>query len=407
MRLTPQTAASFVLADIDRAFALDPYPDYRILRDHAPMCRQPDGSYVVTRYDDVRKALGDAEVFSSDKRVDFKPRFGDTPLYEHHTTSIVFNDPPYHTRVRRLLAPFFAARVLRKMEHSIGAMVDKLLDSAATRGTIDIVEEFALVIPLNLIGDLLGIPFGERQPLRAWAKAILGALEPIRTPAELAQGNEAVVNFKAYLRDLIADKRARPPPADNMDVLWALVNADDAGAGLSELEILHNAIFMLNAGHDTTGSLIANGVDLLLRYPQQMQRLVDEPALIKSAIEEMLRFESPLQIGNRRTRHNTELGGIELAAGSFLHLIIASADHDERQFADADQFDVSRSPNKHLAFAHGIHTCAGNSVARIEAAVAFSKLLERFPNMRRAASTKRPQRSRFRVVEQLLVRLER
>ena len=407
MRLTPQSAASFVLADVDRAFALDPYPDYRILRDHAPMCRQPDGSYVVTRYDDIRQALGDAEVFSSDKRVDFKPRFGETPLYEHHTTSIVFNDPPYHTRVRRLLAPFFAARVLRKMEHSIGVMVDKLLDRAATRGTVDIVEEFALVIPLNLIGDLLGIPFGERQPLRAWAKAILGALEPIRTPAELAQGNQAVVNFKAYLRDLIADKRARPPPADNMDVLWALVNARDTGAGLSELEILHNAIFMLNAGHDTTGSLIANGVDLLLRYPQQMQRLVDEPALIKSAIEEMLRFESPLQIGNRRTRHGTELGGVELAAGSFLHLIIASADHDERQFADADQFDVSRSPNKHLAFAHGIHTCAGNSVARIEAAIAFSKLLERFPNMRRAAPTKRPQRSRFRVVEQLMVTLER
>ena len=407
MRLTPATAASFVLADVDRAFALDPYPDYRILRDHAPMCRQPDGSYVVTRYADIRQALGDAEVFSSDKRVDFKPRFGDTPLYEHHTTSIVFNDPPYHTRVRRLLAPFFAARVLRKMEHSIGVMVEKLLDRAAARGTIDVVEEFALVIPLNLIGDLLGIPFGERQPLRAWAKSILGALEPIRTPAELAQGNQAVVNFKTYLRDLIADKRARPPPAENMDVLWALVNARDTGAGLSELEILHNAIFMLNAGHDTTGSLIANGVDLLLRYPQQMQRLVDEPALIKSAIEEMLRFESPLQIGNRRTRHHTELGGVELAAGSFLHLIIASADHDERQFADADQFDVSRSPNKHLAFAHGIHTCAGNSVARIEAAIAFSKLLERFPKMRRAAPTKRPQRSRFRVVEQLLVTLER
>ncbi|MCB1747991.1 MAG: cytochrome P450 [Gammaproteobacteria bacterium] len=409
-RLTAASAADFVLATSDHAFAVDPYPDFATLRAHAPLCRQPDGSYLLTRYADLLQVFGDPVLFSSDKRVDFKPRFGDSPLYEHHTTSIVFNDPPYHTRVRRLLAPFFAHRVLRQMEDSIARMVDALLDRAAERGTIDIAQEFATVVPLNLIGELLGVPYDERNPLRAWANAILGALEPVRSAAELATGNRAVEDFKAYLRTLIARKRANPPGADAMDVLWALIEASEGDADdadtLTELEILHNSIFMLNAGHDTTGSLIANGVDLLLRYPEQRARLQDEPALIKSAVEEMLRFESPLQIGNRRTTAATSLGGVDLAPGTFLHLGIAAANRDPARFDQPETFDIARNPNKHLAFAHGIHTCAGNSVARIEARIAFGKLLERFPRFERAGPTVRPHRSRFRVVESLPVRLE-
>ncbi len=405
MSLTPDTASRFILSDVDLAFAQNPYPDYTVLRDHAPYCAQPDGSLVLTRYDDVKHVMSDPALFSSDKRIDFKPKFGDTPLYEHHTTSLVFNDPPYHTRVRRLLGPFFAARTLRQMEGSIGTMVDKLLDRAAEKGTLDIVKEFALVIPLNLIGDLLGVPYDEREPLQGWANLILGGLEPIRTQQQLDDGNRAVEEFKEYLRSLIAHKRANPPTADSMDVLWALLEASRESDGLSELEILHNSIFMLNAGHDTTGSLIANGVDLLFRYPEQMRRLIQNPQLAKSAIEEMLRFESPLQIGNRRALRATELGERSIPAGTFLHLIIAAANRDDRQFPDPESFDIGRDPNRHLAFAHGIHTCAGNSVARIEAQIAFTRLLARFPRMTQAAPTVRPRRSRFRVVEQLMVDL--
>jgi len=404
-RLTAATAHDFVLARVDREFALDPYPDYAMLRAHAPLCRQPDGSVLLTRYEDVREVLGDSARFSSDKRVDFKPRFGDSPLYEHHTTTIVFNDPPYHTRVRRLLAPFFAARVLRQMEASIAAMVDSLLDRAAARGRIDIVSEFALVIPLNLIGDLLGVPYDERAPLQAWAKQILGALEPVRTPAQLAAGNRAVEEFKDYLRDLIARKRRAPPAAQGHDVLWALIEASEGADGLTELEILHNSIFMLNAGHDTTGALIANGVDLLCRHPDQARRLRESPELIKSAIEEMLRYESPLQIGNRRATEPVRIGGEILPAGTFFHLAIAAANRDEREFPDPERFDIARTPNRHLAFAHGIHTCAGNSVARIEAAIALRKLFERFPRLRQVEAAERPERSRFRIVDRLLVDL--
>jgi len=409
VRLTPTTAANFVLAQSDHEFARDPYADFAQLCAHAPVCRQPDGSYLLTRYDDVKAVFSDPALYSSDKRVDFRPRFGDSPLYEHHTTSIVFSDPPYHTRVRRLLAPFFAARVLRQMEASIARMVDGLLDRAAARGHIDIVQDFALVVPLNLIGELLGVPYAERTPLRPWANAILGALEPVRTADELAVGNQAVDDFKAYLRTLIARKRAAPPRAEAMDVLWALIEAsehdDEDGERLSETEILHNSIFMLNAGHDTTGSLIANGVDLLLRHPQQLARLRDDPTLIKSAVEEMLRYESPLQIGNRKTTAPVTLGGIDLPTGTFLHLGIAAANRDPRQFPAPETFDIARDPNRHLAFAHGIHTCAGNSVARIEARIAFTKLLERFPRLTRASATVRPHRTRFRIVESLEVDL--
>ncbi|MGD9601255.1 MAG: cytochrome P450 [Gammaproteobacteria bacterium] len=404
--LTPADAHAFVLGQVDHAFARDPYATYAVLREHAPVCRQPDGSYLLTRYDDIREVMSDPVRYSSDKRVDFKPRFGDSPLYEHHTTSLVFNDPPYHTRVRRLLGPFFAARTLRQMEASIGAMVDRLLERAARQGSFDVVREFALVIPLNLIGDLLGVPYDEREPLQRWANLILGALEPVRTAEQLADGNRAVEEFKKYLRSLIARKRAHPPGPDDVDVLWALIQASEAGEGLTELEILHNSIFMLNAGHDTTGSLIANGVDLLFRHPEQRARLQRDATLVKSAVEEMLRMESPLQIGNRRATRDSVIGGVPIPAGTYLHLVIAAANRDPRQFPASEVFDIAREPNRHLAFAHGIHTCAGNSVARIEAQIAFTRLLARFPRLRPLGPTVRPHRTRFRVVESLPVAVE-
>ncbi|UCE30562.1 MAG: cytochrome P450, partial [Burkholderiales bacterium] len=398
MRLRPERASVFVLSEVDSDFAQDPYPDFAVLRQHAPLCRQPDGSILITRYEDVRRALSEAELFSSDKKVDFLPKFGQSPLYEHHTTSLVFNDPPYHTRVRKLLAPFFAAQTLRRMQDSVSAMVDELLDAAAEKRVIDVVADFALAIPLNLTGDLLGVPRSEREPLREWAVQILGGLEPVRKPEELAAGNRAVEEFKQYLRELIAWKRHNPSKTQDIDILWALIQAHDAGEGLTELEIIHNSIFMLNAGHDTTTSLLANGIDLLLRHPDQCERLKADPTLMRTAIEEMLRCESPLQIGNRRVLADTELGGVKLAAGTFLHVAIAAANRDPAQFERPDRFDVGRKPNRHLAFGHGIHTCAGNGVARMEASVAFGKLLERFPDLQRAGPTVRPDRSRFRVV---------
>ena len=405
MTLETAGATPFVLAEADAAFASDPYPTYRHLRDNAPLCRQPDGSVFLSRYDDVRAVITDAERFSSDKRVDFLPKFGQSPLYEHHTNSLVFNDPPAHTRVRRLLSPFFSAQAMRRMEAGVAANVDQLLDRAAERGTIDVMSEFAVVIPLNLVCDLLGVPPTEREPLRHWASMILGGLEPVRTAEQIAAGNQAVLDFKAYLRDLIAAKRRRGIAGDTPDVLDTLIREHDGGAGLAEEEILHSSIFMLNAGHDTTTSFITNGVDLLLRFPEQRARLAADPSLLRSAVEEMLRYESPLQIGNRKARVDCEIGGERFPAGTFFHLGIGAADHDERQFPDPEVFDIARNPNRHIAFGHGIHFCAGNAVARMEASLAFGKLLARFPHFERAGPTVRPPRWRFRIIDELKVDL--
>jgi len=402
----PQTATTFILAQADAAFADDPYPTYRQLRDETPFCGQPDGSVFLSRYEHVRAVMTDAERFSSDKRVDFLPKFGQSPLYEHHTTSLVFNDPPAHTRVRKLLSPFFSAQAMRRMEAGVSANVDALLDRAAERGQIDALTEFALVIPLDLVCDLLGVPKEEREPLRHWASVILGGLEPVRSPEQLAAGNQAVLDFKTYLRDLIAAKRRRGIPEDQPDVLDMLIREHDSGSGLTENEILHNCIFMLNAGHDTTTSFITNGIDLLLRFPDQRARLIADPGLMRTALEEMLRYESPLQIGNRKALAECEIGGEKFPAGTFFHLGIASADHDERQFPDPETFDVGRTPNRHIAFGHGIHTCAGNAVARMEATLAFGKLLARYPNFERAGPTVRPPRCRFRIIDELQIALK-
>ena len=406
--MAPQEAdaATFVLAQADAAFANNPYPTYQMLRDTAPLCRQPDGSVFLSRYDDVRGVITDAERFSSDKRVDFLPKFGPSPLYEHHTNSLVFNDPPAHTRVRRLLQPFFSAQAMRRMEAGVAANVDELLDRAAERGVIDVMSEFAVVIPLNLVCDLLGVPAPEREPLRHWASMILGGLEPVRSPEQIAAGNQAVLDFKAYLRDLIAAKRKRGIPDDAPDVLDVLIREHDAGIGLTEDEILHSSIFMLNAGHDTTTSFITNGIDLLLRFPDQRARLAEDPSLLRNAVEEMLRYESPLQIGNRKAQVDCEIGGEHFTAGTFFHLGIGAADHDERQFPDPEAFDITRNPNRHIAFGHGIHFCAGNAVARMEASLAFGKLLARFPQFERAGTTVRPPRWRFRIIDELKIDLK-
>ena len=395
----------FDFGSVDEDFFNDPYPAYRALRNMSGPCHQPDGSVFVSRYDDISKILGDYKNYSSDKTIDFKPKFGDGSLYEHHTTSMVFNDPPNHTRVRRLLTPFFTPRTLKALESNMADMIDELVDEVEEKENIDLVTDFAIAIPLTLIGDMLGIPGDEREPLRAWATIILGALEPALSQEQLEIGNRAVEDFKAYLKDLIVWKRSRLAKREETDILSTLLADHESADGLTEIELMHNCIFLLNAGHDTTAMLISNGFDLLFRFPDQMARLRADPSLIKSGIEEMLRYESPLQVGNRRTKTEVVVHGETLASGTFIHVGIASANHDERQFPDADELDIARRPNRHLAFGNGIHTCAGNSLARMEASLAFTKLLDRFPTIEQTGPTVRPARARFRVVSELPVRL--
>jgi cytochrome P450 len=387
--------AAFDLRRLDADFFDDPYPVYHLLRTYEPVRQMPDGSYFLTRYDDLQAVYRDNKRFSSDKKVEFKPKFGDTPLYRHHTTSLVFNDPPLHTRVRRLLAPAFTPRALKLLETRFIALVDRLLDRAARQGGMDVITDYAAALPVEIIGDMLAVPGEDRHLLRDWSLAILGALEPVLTPERAEAGNRAMVEFEAYLEKHIAAWRDQEPRDGYGDVLTSLIRGEN-GESLTADELVQNCIFLLNAGHETTTNLIGNGVAALLDWPDQKQRLLDDPSLIRMAVEEFLRFESSNQLGNRRVVEEVSVGGVTFAPGTLITLCIGAANRDPSQFPDPDRLDVGRQPNRHLAFGAGIHACAGMSLARLEGQIAIGRLLARFPNFRRSGDFVRGGRARFR-----------
>jgi cytochrome P450 len=240
------------------------------------------------------------------------------------------------------------------------------------------------------------VPMAEREPLRDWSLAILGALEPVIGPEVFARGNDAVKDFLAYLEILVARRRAKPGNPER-DVLTRLIQGEDNGERLTAKELLHNCIFLLNAGHETTTNLIGNGLVALSGHRSEKQRLIENPALIKTAVEEILRFESSNQLGNRMTTEPVELGGgIKLAAGTPVTLCIGAANRDPAQFTDPENLDVARTPNRHLAFGTGAHQCAGMALARLEGAIAISRFLARFPRYALGAAPVRGGRVRFR-----------
>ncbi|MFM0439837.1 cytochrome P450 [Paraburkholderia strydomiana] len=392
-------ARDFDLRHLSPEFYANPYPVYSALRTHEPVKRMPDGSLFLTRFRDVQAVYRDPKTFSSDKTVEFKPKYGDSPLYTHHTTSLVFNDPPRHTRVRKLIAGALTARAIAAMEPGLVRLVDGLLDAAAERGRIDLIGEFASAIPVEIIGNLLDVPHAEREPLRDWSLAILGALEPSLTSEQFERGNRAVTEFVDYLRDLVA-RRRREPGDPQHDVLTRLIQGErgESGGGeqLSEEELLQNCIFILNAGHETTTNLIGNGLVTLTEWPDQRAALLEDPSLIESAVEECLRFESSNQLGNRMTTTDTEIGGLPVARGTPITLCIGAANRDPEQFAEPDRFDIRRAPNRHLAFGFGIHQCAGLSLARLEARIAVGRFVQRFPAYRLDGEPTRGGRVRFR-----------
>ncbi len=394
--------SGFDLARLTPAFLHDPYPTYRALREQDPVRRMSDGSLFLTRHSDLSRIYRDSAAFSSGKAEEFRPKFGDTPLYDHHTTSLGFNDPPRHSRVRRLIAGALTPRAITGMEPGLIRAVDALLNRMD--GAADLIGDYAAAIPIEVIGNLLGVPPGERGPLRGWSLAILSALEPVLTHEAAAHGNQAVTEFLAYLEHLTADRRARPGDPEQ-DVLTRLMQDGPEGDRLAQAELLHNCIFLLNAGHETTTNLIGNALVLLHDHPHERMRLLADPALLRPAIEEVLRYESSNQLGNRAMTAPSEVGGQIYPAGTRLTLCIGAANRDPEAFADPDRFDIGRTLNRHLAFAAGIHQCVGMSLARLEGAVAVGRLLARFPRYAMNGAPVRGMRARFRGFTSIPVRL--
>ena len=400
-------AQSFDLRALQPEFLANPYPVYAALREHEPVRRMPDGSVLLTRCADLMAVYRDAQTFSSDKQVEFAPKYGvSSALFEHHTSSLVFNDPPLHTRVRRLIMGALTRRAIADMEPGLIALVDSLLDSLAERGGGDLVEDFASAIPVEIIGNLLDVPHTDRGPLRAWSLAILGALEPTLTPAQQGLGNEAVTEMLAYLRGLVVHRRQHPGDPER-DVLTRLIQGEASGEQLSEVELLQNCIFLLNAGHETTTNLIGNGLIALQEHPQSRSLLhtalrqtandtAAQETVLTRAVDEFLRFESSNQLGNRRVLKGTQVGGVDLSAGTLVTLCIGAANRDPAQFTDPEVLDLARENNKHLAFGFGIHQCAGLSLARLEGRIAIGRFLQRFPDFQLTEAPQRGGRARFR-----------
>jgi cytochrome P450 len=399
--MTDLAVQGFSLQQPPPGFIADPYPWFAALRRLSPVHPLGDNAVLLTRYADVLAVYRSADV-SSDKQVEFAPRLGaGSPIYEHHTTSLVFSDPPLHTRVRRILMGALNQRAIARMEAGLVALVDGLLDRLADQPQPDIVEHYAALIPVEVIGNLLAVPHAERGPLRDWSLAILSALEPAPSPAVLATANQAVQDFLPWLADLIARRRREPGDPD-VDVLTRLMQGDAQGT-LSERELMHNCIFLLNAGHETTTNLIGNGIDTLLTHRGELQRLVAQPALVNTAVEELLRWESPVQLNNRRTTAPVPISDRVLPAGCFVTLAIGAANRDPAAFDQPERLDIARRPNNHLAFGQGAHACSGMNVARLEGRIAIGRLLARYPALQRRGAPVRDLRMRFRGLKQLPV----
>ncbi len=401
-----EIAQAFDLRALPPDFYANPFPVYAALREREPVRRMPDGSWFLTRYADLVAVYRDAQAFSSDKKVEFTPKYGaGSPLLAHHTTSLVFNDPPLHTRVRKLIMGALTRRAIAEMEPGLVQLVDRLLDGIEAKGGGDLVEDFAAAIPVEIIGNLLGVPHEERGPLRDWSLAILGALEPRLTPEQEERGNRSVSEMLDYLRGLVARRRKDPGDPEH-DVLTRLIQGEQGGEQLSEHELLQNCIFILNAGHETTTNLIGNALVALQEWPDQKARLLraigtrpDWEALepvMTPAVDEFLRFESSNQLGNRRALKAVEVGGVRLDEGALVTLCIGAANRDPAQFERPDELDLTRANNRHLAFGFGIHQCAGLSLARLEGRVAIGRFLARFPDYRLTAPPERGGRARFR-----------
>ena len=374
-------------------FREDPYPIYHALRTKDPVhYMELTRGWMLTRYEDIVFALRDPR-FSADREpqdVGMALNTESSEFVQFLQASLLGLDPPAHTRLRTLVNKAFTPRVVEGMRPRIQQIADGLLDDAQTRArqnghTIDVIADLADPLPVIVIAELLGVPAEDRHRVRRWSSALARALDPIFERDVLEAADRAVVELRDYFRPMLEARRHEPKD----DLLTALVQAEEAGDALSEEELYAFCILLLGAGSETTTNLIGNGMLALLRSPDQLERLRDVPALSETAIEELLRYDSPVQLTSRITTEEVEIGGRTMPEGAMLVLSLSAANRDPEQFPDPDRLDIGREENRHLSFSQGGHYCVGAPLARMEAAIALNTLLERLPDPRLAVE--RPQ----------------
>ena len=364
-------------------FKADPFPFYAQLRSEAPVYQTtlPDrrNVWLVTRYNDVLTVLKD-DRFSKDKINARTPPWL-PPMFKPLLRNMLDVDVPDHTRLRGLVQKVFTVRLIENLRERIQDLADELLNQTQAEDRMDLVRDYAIHIPTTIIAEMLGVPIDDRHKFHRWSSAAISATSSRwGIVVALPQG----VAFLRYIRRLVKSRRAIPKD----DLVTALVQAEEAGDQLSEDELVAMIFLLLVAGHETTVNLIGNGMLALLENPDQMNKLRDDPALIKTAVEELLRYNGPLETATERyAREDTTVAGVTIPRGELVLAVLASANRDEQQFEHADRLDLEREPNPHVAFGFGIHYCLGASLARLEGQVAIATLLRRIPNLRLAVPT--------------------
>ncbi len=368
-------------------FRADPYAIFAAMRADDPVFCQPgvDGEtmiWFVTRYDDVATVLLDNERFVRDPRLALTPEElaeqPSPPSLEMIENNMLNRDGEDHRRLRRLVTKAFTPKVVEQLRPRIQAIADELLDAVETRGEMDLAAEYAFPLPITVIAELLGVPTADQDRFRAWSDAMI---TPAIGEKEMERFLAQMGEFIAYLQNLFAERRADPQD----DLVSALLRARDEGDALSEEEVFGTVVLLIVAGHETTVGLIGNGVLHLLRQPDQLERVRSDESLLPSAIEELLRFEGPVERAlNRWAAADVELGGKTIRRGELVIAIVASADRDRDRFPDPDRLDVTRADNKHIAFGRGAHYCLGAPLARLEAEIALATLFRRLPGLRLA-----------------------
>lgn len=373
---------------MDPEFVADPYPTYHRLRTEDPVHHSPLGFWVLTRYPDVMAMLRDPRLIKEPIAAFVAARFGMAVPPPGLGLSMLDRDPPDHTRLRGLVSKAFTPRALERLRPEIQHIVDGLLDEAEARGSMDLIEEFAYPLPVRVICEMLGVPVKDHERFKAWGLDIARGLDAIMLPPDSEVGQRSVSGRRAlagYFRELIAARRAAPRD----DMLSALIAAEEAGDKLNEEELLATCILLLVAGHETTVNLIGNGTLALLRHPDQLRKLRESPGLIVTAVEELLRFDGPVQRTARIPSEDITIGGQTIGKGEMVMPFLGAADRDPTQFPDPDRLDITRADNRHIAFGMGIHFCLGAPLARMEGQIAINALLARLPKL--ALATDRPQ----------------
>ena len=372
-------------------FKRDPHPTYAAMRAHDPVIHHPglgDGMLIwfVTRYDDVQAVLADNSTFVLDPRLAFDPAdprlamFANShPVMDLVNNNLLNKDGEDHRRLRALVQKAFTPRMIERLRPRVQVIADELLNRVAGDGRMDLIESYAFPLPIIVILEMLGIPPEDRNQFRIWSDAFV---TPDFAPGAEERFIRSMTDFTDYLRALFAQRRAEP----RADLVTALLEAEEAGDRLSEQELFSMVVLLIVAGHETTVGLIGNAALTLLRHPEQMQALRANPALTPLAVEEMLRYEGPVERTiTRFVTSETVLAGRTLQQGDLVIAVVGSANRDSDQFPHADTFDPTRNPQRHLGFGHGVHYCLGAPLARLEGEIAINTLLRRLPGLRLAA----------------------